>query len=353
MAKASQADLAWVQFDRVIADAITNGHSSPWDGDEYVPDLVVLETLLGIARGVVGKETTAGVLAKALDAWLAYELRRAGFDPEAVWPRASTPRIVPRAITSLFEAFEAKNGASAAEIAPVRARLYGTSAPSGLVSANASVLGKMYTKQVDVLLTDALTGPELLISTKRMDGSIGNNAANRIEESYGDAKNLRGRHPLTALGFVFGLGAPAVREKPGPAIKLLDLLGKLSNEQDAYDAVALILLDYDPDEPSLDVPEALDLAARTSDVGADAVAAQIARAPKVTVHTSLRLPNGALFAVPEALHSSVALKTLIEHVLRVTPVAFHTEARIRHHLMYELSEDVGQTGDDEDLGIAP
>ena len=30
-----------------------------------------------------------------------------------------------------------------------------------------------------------------MVSTKRMDSSFGKNAANRVEESYGDAKNLR------------------------------------------------------------------------------------------------------------------------------------------------------------------
>lgn len=113
--------------------------------------------------------------------------------------------------------------------------------------------------------------------------------------------------------------------------------------------MALLLLDYDTDTPSLDVPAELDLAARKSDAGADAVAAQIARAPKVTVHTSIVLPSGASFEAPVALRAEVALKALIEHVLPVTPVAFHTEARIRRHLMYELGEDVGETGDDEDL----
>lgn len=334
MAKPSQADLAWIQFDRVVADATVDGYSNPWVEGVYAPDMEVLSKLLGVARGVVGKETTAGVLAKALDVWLAYELRRAGFDQEAVWPRTSNPRIVPRAITALFTAYDEHNGKSAAEIAPVRTRLYGSSAPSGLVSANASVLGKMYAKQVDVLLTDALTGPELLISTKRMDGSIGNNAANRIEESYGDAKNLRGRHPLASLGFVFGLGAPAVREKPGPAIKLLDLLHKLSNEDEAYDAVALFLIDYDPDLPALDVPPEFEAAAAAGDPMVDAVAAQIERAPEVTVLTELSLPD-APFVVPKVLHAGPAMKTLIEHVLRVTPVDFHTEARVRRGVRHE------------------
>ena len=34
------------------------------------------------------------------------------------------------------------------------------------------------------------TGPELMVSTKRMDSSFGKNAANRVEESYGDAKTF-------------------------------------------------------------------------------------------------------------------------------------------------------------------
>lgn len=328
MAKASLAELAWVQFDRVIADATQNGHTDPWVDGAYVFDKDVLETLLGVARGVVGKDTQAGMLSKALDAWVAYELRRAGFDGESVWPRATWPRVVPRAISALIEGFENKNGASAKEIAPVKARLFSSNRPGGLVQADANVLGKMYEKQVDVVLTDAMTGPEILISTKRMDGSIGNNAANRIEESYGDAKNLRGRHPLASLGFVFGFGAPAVREKPRSAIKMLDLLGKLSDEDDAYDAVALLLIDYDPDLPALDVPDNLKRAARDRDYMDDAVAAQIDRAPQVTVQTELIEPEFTLIVPPE-LHIGTALKTLIDHVLRVTPVAYHSEARIR------------------------
>lgn len=333
MADDSKAPLAWVQFDRVIADATQHGHSSPWVDGTYVPDMDTLQTLLGVARGVVGKDTQAGILAKAIDAWLAYELRRAGFDEASVWPLPTPPRVVPRAITALIEGFDkptatGKVSKTAMEIAPVRARLFSNNRPGGIVYSDAYVLGKMYTKQVDVLLTDALTGPEILISTKRMDGSIGNNAANRIEESYGDAKNLRGRHPVASLGFVFGLGAPAVREKPGPAIKMLDLLSKLSDEDDAYDAVALLLIDYDPDLPALDTPDDFLQAAKTSDHMHYAVAAQIDRAPKVEVMTELVEPEFSLI-VPAELHAGTALRTLVDHVLRVTPVTYHSEARVR------------------------
>lgn len=69
------------------------------------------------------------------------------------------------------------------------------------------------------------TGPELMVSTKRMDSSFGKNAANRVEESYGDAKNLRLRHPQAALGFVYALSAVALEREPDIAAWLIDLLG--------------------------------------------------------------------------------------------------------------------------------
>ena len=56
-------------------------------------------------------------------------------------------------------------------------------------------------------------------STKRVDSSFGNNAANRVEESYGDAKNLRPRHPQAALGFVYSLSSPP-RPRASPRRRL-------------------------------------------------------------------------------------------------------------------------------------
>ncbi len=64
----------------------------------------------------------------------------------------------------------------------------------------ANLLGKNYVKQVDVVMSSWATGPELMVSTKRMDSSFGENAANRVEESYGDAKNLRLRYPQRPRG---------------------------------------------------------------------------------------------------------------------------------------------------------
>jgi hypothetical protein len=75
-------------------------------------------------------------------------------------------------------------------------RLRSSGSNNKTTGASANLLGKNYTKQVDVVVSAWETGPEVLISTKRMDSSFGNNAANRIEEPYGD---LRPRRPHDSL----------------------------------------------------------------------------------------------------------------------------------------------------------
>ncbi len=103
----------------------------------------------------------------------------------------------------------------------------------GVAGSSASVLGKHHEagRRGHVELD---TGPELLISTKRMDSSFGKNAANRVEESYARRQNLRLRHPLAALGFVYGLRSTILSTEPDKAEWLIDLLGKLGTEDDAY-----------------------------------------------------------------------------------------------------------------------
>jgi hypothetical protein len=68
----------------------------------YGPRLDVLVELLSgpITRGELSQ---TGRLAKALDAWLAYELRRAGFEPAEVWPRNASPRVYSREMAAVQE----------------------------------------------------------------------------------------------------------------------------------------------------------------------------------------------------------------------------------------------------------
>lgn len=321
--KVSSRLTAWAIFDRIVADAAPAGiHTNPWvrgtDGAfTYVPDFQVLRKVLGVPLYLDAPSTT-GVPALALDVWLSYELRRAGFDSDAVWPRPTDPRIMPSAISNLL------NGLPQRDRKILETRLRGKSM-KGVVSSSASVLGKHYMKQVDVVMSDWDTGPELLISTKRMDSSFGKNAANRVEESYGDAKNLRLRHPLAALGFVYGLRSTILTTEPDKAEWLIDLLQKLGKEDDAYHAVALVMIDYDadvvePDDVTSEVDaEESDKLFDVVDVATAAVDEALAALPAVAIRHD---------TVPAPLQPAAFLATMVARVIDTTPVTRHREARL-------------------------
>lgn len=329
---------AWAIFDRICADAAPGGvHTNPWVRNEdgtvrYEPDFPVLQRLLGVPL-YLDAPTTTGVPALALDVWVSYELRRAGFASDATWPRAEHPRILPAAIANLLRALKGK------ERDQLVKRLGSATPMKGVVSASANILGKNYLKQVDVVMSDWDTGPELLISTKRMDSSFGKNAANRVEESYGDAKNLRLRHPLAALGFVYGLRSTILTEEPKKARWLIDLLQKLGREDDAYHAVALIMIEYGtadtdsldsgdeaPDDGDADNPL---IAAGLDDnipeedgehVPSSAVEDALAALPSVQIRHE---------SVPEALQPARFLELMVRRVIDATPVDRHDNARER------------------------
>ncbi|WP_431796557.1 hypothetical protein [Microbacterium enclense] len=351
----SKAAQAWGLFDAVVARAAPNGeHTNPWVDRTFNPDFSVLKALLGCVLAVVPDplDTTSGVAAKAIDVWLAYELRRAGFASDNVWPRASHPRVVPPDITLLLDRWIPKK-----DIPGMRERITGPNPPKGVVSANANILGRNYIKQVDVVMSAWATGPEILISTKRMDAAYGKNVANRIEEANGDAKNLRGRHPQAAIGFVFGLSAAAFEEERGAAYWIRDQLTKLNCEDDAYDAVALILPKYHVPQAVLDERERKkrDRAARRSGGAPEETTApsEVALEPGATDEVDPipaavpdlearldSLPKVELDddRVPTELRASAFLGRMVMHVLEVTPITMHTEARKRAGLPY-VDED--------------
>ncbi|KZE43304.1 hypothetical protein [Microbacterium sp. T32] len=326
----------WALFDRVVRTAPLRG-VTPWHhhphSPVYEPDYDTLKMLLRVPA-FLGSSSTTGLPALALDVWVAYELRRAGFEPDAVWPRDDVPRILPGPIAGLLQ------NMGKADAARLRQLLASGNTFGGTVAASAKVLGKNYMKQVDVVMSDWDTGPELLISTKRMDDSYTNNAPNRMEESYGDAKNLRSRHPRAALGFVFSLRSNAFDEAPRAAAWILDLLAKLGREDDAYDAVALIVPRYgstgvgDPEtsEPGGDdEPEALQEATEvellppteveplpTSDQALGHLLDQLQTSPPVELD---------LDAVPEELSARRFFGHMVRHVLDNSPITRHEEAR--------------------------
>ena len=159
----------------------------------YVPDYDTLRRVLAVAvdKGAVRQ---SGVFANGIDVWIAHELRRAGFSADEVWPRPTRPRILPRDLAVLLDNLPAKQRE---DLAPRIARM------PAIAPTDANVLGRAYDKQVDVVIARWDRGPEVLISTKAQLSSFGKNLPNRFEESYGDAGNLRGRHPLAAVGYFF------------------------------------------------------------------------------------------------------------------------------------------------------
>lgn len=329
--KQSAKAKAWVLFDRIVDLAAPQGfHSNPWikspDGQlTFEPDYHTLVQLLGVPL-YLKAETQSGVPALALDVWLSYELRRAGFGKDQAWPRPVHPRILPAPVAALLKDLPRKVSDIVTE------RLTKAASIRDVTSSSASILGKNYLKQVDVIITDWATGPELLISTKRMDSSYEKNAPNRIEESYGDAKNLRLRHPLAALGFLFGLRSDILEKEPRTAAWLFDLLAKLGQEDDAYHATCLVLMDYSDDvdipdtgeeanegvpEPGLELDREEDLPAPLTNSETDQ---QIKQLPKVSILRD---------KTPQELDPGRFLATMVTRVLGATPVNMHEEARRR------------------------
>ncbi|MDO5681902.1 MAG: hypothetical protein Q4G46_03635 [Propionibacteriaceae bacterium] len=308
---------AWELFDDIVESAPSRELSS-WRAYEQQiftvdPDYDTLRQLLAVPARL-GATSQSGVPALALDVWIASELRRAGFNPDQVWPRPSPPRVLSQDITGFISSLPARLRKEANDHLASR---------GGSGRASANILGKHYVKQVDVVMSSWATGPELMISTKRMDSSFGKNAANRIEESYGDAKNLRSRHPQAALGFLYCLGASALDDEPETARWLIDLLGKLGREADAYDAVGLVI-----QETSSTLPDPTSEIDPAGPLEPGAVPDLTADSPDVTVHHHPRvtLHRGA---VPGELDPGRFLSSMCNLVLDRTPINFHPEARAR------------------------
>jgi hypothetical protein len=269
-------------FEEVIA---ARPDISPWCSDEdglvqYRPDHELLEDLVGIPVGE-GRASGSGRLAKAIDAWVAHELRRCGFLPDEVWPRLKKPRVLPREVGLFLDGLP--QGMKQATLEQVLRN-------KRVAPSDARVLGRAYVKQVDVLVAQWSRGPELLVSTKSMVSSFRNNLPNRFEEAYGDAKNLRGRYPLAAMGFLFVLRSTVLDER-GTFERVVDMLRKLREEPDVYDTTCLVLADWSDE-----------------------------------VFDGVRLRQDS---VPPDLDTAQFIATLVERVLTQTPVEMHVAVRER------------------------
>lgn len=296
---------------------------NPWQPDgTYEPDLGLLVKLLTVA---VGTAQQSGVVAAAADVWAAEELRRAGFDPDEVWPRRRKPRVLPRDVRNFIQ-----GGALTKSLrAEVVERMTHSKARKAL-PAEAHVLGSAYSKQADVVVASWAAGVELLISTKTMLSSYQKNLRNRFEEGYGDAKNLRGRHPLAALGFFYIVGS----DIPDTALDFaIDMLRKLVHEPDVYECACLLIVEgarveedgaeqdeRGPEEDSVLVPLRAGEDDEEGDVEASVSEAVAPASLPVRLLTEL---------VPPDLAPSVFFERLIATALDRMPVAVYPNVRAR------------------------
>jgi hypothetical protein len=302
--------------------------SNPWQSDgSYRADLHLLTRLLEVA---VGTSQQSGVVAGAVDVWAAEELRRAGFHPDEVWPRRTAPRVLPRDVRNFVE-----DGLTKKLRAEVVERY---SKARTALPAEAHVLGRAYSKQIDVLIASWPAGVELLISTKTMLSSYQKNLRNRFEEGYGDAKNLRGRHPLAALGFLFVTGA----DIPDTSLSFaIDMLRKLTSESDVYECACLLVLDgvqgkieeeatgdeRSPDQESAGLVVETSRDDQSTDSADDERSDQAAGAsPEPQASSTVRLLSGL---VPPDLSPAAFFGRLITAALDRMPVAVYPDVRAR------------------------
>jgi len=292
VANTSKPDV-FSDFDPMLAAADTE--TPPWVQGRYIPQLDLLRELLSVPISA-GEKQESGRVAKALDAWIAHELRRAGFPAGAVWPRTRKPRVLPEDLAPLERDLEALAQALI-DAEPTKERVK----PSALRRAiraldgklpgahEAYILGDFYAKQIDVAISSWRRGPDVLISTKTMLSSYRKNLKNRHEEAVGEVMSLRARHPMATMGYAY-LVRRNVFEEEGAYAILHDILGRLRRPGEAYDATMLLVVDWDDADPqpqvtSIDEPSDVLDAARFFE---DLVECVIDRSP-VKEHSDVRL----------------------------------------------------------------
>ncbi len=146
-------------------------------------------------------------------------------------------------------------------------------------------------------------GAELIVSTKSMLSSYWNNLRNRFEEFVGDAKNLRGRYPLAAIGILFVVRS-TVFDETGAFEFLVDMLRRL-RAPDLYDAAGLLVVSWD--EPEFGIWKGF---------------AELDPLVQATAAVALKLDS-----VPSDIATDRFLAHLVDNVLTRTPVTFHVRCR--------------------------
>lgn len=87
-----------------------------------------------------------------------------------------------------------------------RDRLFLHFAPESATGGEATILGGLKTKSVDIVVDKPGIGPVLAVSCKGMTGAF-RNLTNRMEETIGECTNLHIRYPALVFGYLFVIRA--------------------------------------------------------------------------------------------------------------------------------------------------
>jgi hypothetical protein len=243
--------------------AVPDQLSSPWDTDRrYRFDRKLVRDLIATQVADGSKLVPAsGALANSVDVWIATELRRSGIEPDAVWPRAERPRLLPQALAKAVRDLRLSADPETRAIQQAVIDKLLRSAGSG----GSYILGGFFLKEIDVVVAEYDRGLELGVSTKTMTGSAAKNVANRFEEAAGDLLNIRTRYPLATFGYCYLVTGNVPQDEPAAWERIKDMCRKLrslstADETASYDATCLLVVDVDKRKVKLNeelVPEDL------------------------------------------------------------------------------------------------
>ena len=138
-------------------------------------------------------------------------------------------------------------------------------APQERTRTEATILGGLKTKKVDIVANKDGIGPVLAISCKGMTGAV-RNLTNRLEETIGECTNVHLSYPTLVFGYLFLMRANREGENTALADAALDsqgrplegivrfhqalsgMTGRLSARNDAsrYEAIAMTLVEVSP-----------------------------------------------------------------------------------------------------------
>lgn len=138
--------------------------------------------------------------------------------------------------------------------------------PQASSTTEATILGGLKTKDVDIVANKEGIGPVLAVSCKGMTGAV-RNLTNRLEETIGECTNIHIAYPTLVFGYLFLIRAnregsvgrtDVVVDRDGNPVEgvirfhqaLSAMTGRrgIRNDSSRYEAIAVALIEVEPPE---------------------------------------------------------------------------------------------------------